>query len=168
VSVSFRAAELLVGRLPPFVASRVRSQALRAAGVRLGATSIFWDFPTLLGRVEQLQVGESCGFNTGCFFDLEASLVLEDHVSVGHDVMFLTRSYEPGSAHQRAGAMKAAPILVKKGAWLGARCTVLPGVTIGEGAVIGASVVVDKAVPAQTLVMGQQRISLAKWRTPGG
>jgi maltose O-acetyltransferase len=94
--------------------------------------------------------------------------VLEDHVSVGHDVMFLTRSYEPGSAHQRAGAMKAAPILVKKGAWLGARCTVLPGVTIGEGAVIGASVVVDKDVPAQTLVMGQQRISLAKWRTPGG
>ncbi len=166
----FRVAEALVARLPPFVASRLRSSALRAAGINLGKRSVFWDFPTILGTKEgvaALSIGQFCGFNTGCFFDLEAPLVIEDHVSVGHDVMFLTKSFEVGPARQRAGVARRAPIRIGTGAWLGARVTVLPGVTIGPGAVIGASVVVDKDVPAQTLVMGAQRVSLAKWRSNG-
>ena len=168
MDVRFEAARLLVGGLPPFVASRVRSNVLRAAGVRLGRTSTFWDFPTFVGTdagLARLHIGEFCGFNTGCFFDLSDELFIDDHVSVGHDVMFLTSTWELGPASRRAGVEKRAPVRVGKGAWLGARATVLPGVTIGEGAVIGASVVVDKDVPAQTLVMGAQRISLAKWRS---
>lgn len=167
MSLPLRAAELVVGRLPPFVASRLRSRALKAAGLRLGATTIFWDFPTIVASeqgLERLHIGEHCGFNTGCFFDLDAELFIDDHVSVGHDVMLLTRSYELGSSSRRAEKSMSAPIRIGKGAWLGARCTVLPGVTIGEGAVIGASVVVDKDVPAQTLVMGTQKLNLARWR----
>lgn len=163
----FRAAEALVARLPPFVASRLRSAALRATGLNLGKRSVFWDFPTIIGTkdgIAALSIGNFCGFNTGCFFDLEAPLIIEDHVSVGHDVMFLTKTFEVGPSGQRAGAARRAPIRVGTGAWLGARVTVLPGVTIGPGAVIGASVVVDRDVPAQTLVMGTQRVSLAKWR----
>lgn len=166
----FRAAEAVVARLPPFVASRLRSAALRAAGINLGKRSVFWDFPTILGTkdgIAALSIGQFCGFNTGCFFDLEAPLVIEDHVSVGHDVMFLTKTFEPGPPGQRAGSVKRAPIRIGTGAWLGARVTVLPGVTIGPGAVIGASAVIDKDVPAQTLVMGAQRLSLAKWRAGG-
>jgi acetyltransferase-like isoleucine patch superfamily enzyme len=40
----------------------------------------------------------------------------------------------------------------------------MPGVTIGAGSVIGASVVVTKDVPANTLVMGATQVSIAKWR----
>lgn len=168
LNLRLHAAGLLVGRLPAFVASRVRSRALRAAGVNLGEGSVFWDFPTIVGTREgltRLHIGSFCGFNAGVFFDLEDELFIDDHVSVGHDVMFLTHTWEQGSAFQRAGRPLRAPIRVHKGAWLGARVTVMPGVTIGEGAVIGASVVVEKDVPANTLVMGTQKISLAKWRT---
>lgn len=168
VHLRFQAAELMVGRLPPFVGSRVRSMALRAAGLDLGSSSVFWDFPTIIGTPEgisKLHIGERCGFNAGGFFDLDAELFIDDHVSVGHDVMFLTRTWEEGGPQQRAARLCSAPIRIHKGAWLGARVTVMPGVTIGEGAVIGASVVVEKDVAPNTLVMGAQKISLAKWRT---
>lgn len=164
----FRAAELLVGRLPPFVASRVRARALRTAGLDLGPRSVFWDFPTVVGSgrdaLARLHIGDFCGFNTGTFFELEAEVVIEDHVSVGHDVMFLTRTWEQGDSNRRAARPQNAPIRIGRGSWLGARVTVMPGVTIGPGAVIGASAVVEKDVPANTLVMGTQKISLAKWR----
>jgi maltose O-acetyltransferase len=161
MDLKLHAARAVVRALPPFVGSRVRTGVLRAAGLRIGATSTFWDLPTFIGDVSALHIGEFCGFNAGCTFDLEGQLFIDDHVSVGHEVMFLTRITE------RGGGVKAAPVRVSSGAWIGARATILPGVTIGEGAVIGASVVVDKDVPAQTLVMGTQRISLAKWRTGG-
>ncbi len=168
LNLRFAAAELLVGHLPPFVASRARSRVLRAAGIDLAMSSVFWDFPTIIGSPEglaKLHIGERCGFNTGCFFDLEDELFIDEHVSVGHDVMFLTRSWEQGDSRRRAARPLRAPVRIHKGAWLGARVTIMPGVTIGEGAVIGASVVVDKDVSPNTLVMGTQKISLAKWRT---
>ncbi len=50
--------------------------------------------------------------------------------------------------------MEAHPVTICDGVWLGARCTILPGVTVGEGAVVGAGAVVNKNVPAHTLVAG--------------
>lgn len=165
MTLKLRAAEAVVRALPPFVGSRVRTSALRAAGLHIGATSTFWDLPTIIGDVSALHVGDFCGFNAGCVFDLGGELFIDDHVSVGHEVLFSTRTWAPGDATRRAGREHHAPVRVCRGAWIGARATILAGVTIGEGAVIGASAVVDKDVPPQTLVMGQQRVSLARWRT---
>jgi maltose O-acetyltransferase len=159
--------EALFGRVPPFVFGRLRTMSLRAAGVRIGRTSCFWGLPTLVGTgkvVDRLRVGEYCGFNNHCFFDLEENVTIGDHVAVGHDVMFLTRTHLPGSGAQRAGDIHRAPIVIEDGVWLGARCTIMPGVTVGAGSVVGASVVVTADVPANTLIMGAQKVSLAKWR----
>jgi acetyltransferase-like isoleucine patch superfamily enzyme len=78
--------------------------------------------------------------------------------------MFLTRGHAPGPAAQRAGAVVRSPIVIENGAWLGARCTILPGVTVGAGSVIAASVIVAQDVPPNTLITGAQKVSLAKWR----
>jgi maltose O-acetyltransferase len=123
--------------------------------------------PTFVGEGRALcllTIGEQCGFNQGCFFELEERITIGDHVAVGHDVMFLTRTAEVGRSGQRRGGVRRAPIMIDNGVWLGARSTVMPGVTIGAGAVIGASVVVTADVPPNTLVMGAQKVSLAKWR----
>jgi acetyltransferase-like isoleucine patch superfamily enzyme len=149
--------------LPPFVLSRVRALALRGCGARLGRGSIFWGLPTLLGQGDvghRLRVGRNCGFNVGCVFDLQAPITIGDRVSVGHQVRFLTGESTTGRLH----AADARPITIGDGAWLGARCTVLAGVTIGAGAVVGAGVTVADDVPAQMLVNGTQRVSLARWR----
>jgi maltose O-acetyltransferase len=125
----------LIGFLPPFVANRLRSAALRAAGLQIGRGSIFWGMPTIIGDdIERdLMIGEQCGFNVG-------------------------------PAAQRAGVPLRAPVVIEDGAWVGARCTIMPGVTIGAGAVVGASMMISKDVPANTLLLGPQKISLAKWR----
>jgi maltose O-acetyltransferase len=159
--------ETLYREVPPFVGFRWMGQLLRFCGVRLGEASMFLGIPTLVGRGDfcaRLSIGDACGFNEGCFFELEDEIRIGHHVSVGHEVMFLTRSHEIGPARRRAGAGRSAPIVVGEGAWIGARATILPGVTIGAGAVIGAAATVDKDVPANTLVMGSTRVSLANWR----
>jgi len=159
--------EAVFQAVPAFVANRLRTHALRFAGVTIGAGTTFFDLPTMVGSgnfVSRLSVGELCGFNRGCFFELDDRICIGDHVAVGHDVMLLTRSHEIGPSACRAGTVRTAPVVIGDGVWLGARCTVLPGVTIGAGAVIGAAVVVAKDVPPDTLVMGPTQISIAKWR----
>ena len=47
-----------------------------------------------------------------------------------------------------------APVLIRRGAWIGAQCIILKGVTIGEGAVVGAGSVVTKDVPDWCIVAG--------------
>ncbi len=140
---------------------------LRLAGVRMGRTSAFWGMPTFTGDGDlcsRLEIGESCGFNFGCYFELAARIFFADHVSVGHQVMFLTRTHDASDSQRRGTANGAAPIRVENGAWIGARCTIMPGVTIGAGAVVGASVVVRENVSANTLFNGTRKISIAKWR----
>ncbi|GGG33574.1 DapH/DapD/GlmU-related protein [Hymenobacter glacieicola] len=61
-----------------------------------------------------------------------------------------THPTEPG---QRRSTISR-PIILKRGAWIGANVTVMPGVTIGENAIVGAGAVVTKDVPANSIVAG--------------
>jgi maltose O-acetyltransferase len=166
-SLRIRALERVFGRFPPFVAARAVTLGLRASGVKIGRATVFWGMPELVGSGDvcsRLSVGTYCGFNARCYFELADKITISDHVAVGQDVMFLTRTHDTSNPMKRAGKMASAPIEVGNGAWIGARCTIMPGVKIGAGAVIGASVVVAKDVPANMLLMGNRSISLAKWR----
>lgn len=85
-------------------------------------------------------------------------VTVEDNVFIGHGVMFINDKYP------RATAMDGAPqteadwecinTLVKRGASIGSNATILCGVTIGEGAIVGAGSVVTRDVPAGVVVAG--------------
>jgi acetyltransferase-like isoleucine patch superfamily enzyme len=140
--------------------NRTRLLGLKACGLRAGRATLFWGLPKLTGRgsiTSRLQIGDYCGFNDGCLFDLEAPITIGNHVSVGHEVRFLTNL-------GKEGVETAAPITIGDGVWLGTRCTLLGGVTVGAGSVIGAGVTVTADVPPNTLLTGAKPISLAKWR----
>jgi acetyltransferase-like isoleucine patch superfamily enzyme len=85
-----------------------------------------------------------------CGVQLWDGITLEDDVFVGPNATF-TNDREPRSRNASATLL---PTLVKKGASIGANATILPGLTIGEGAIVGAGAVVTKDVPPHTLVVG--------------
>lgn len=150
-------AQLLVALLPPHVGGRLRALALSMAGFKIGARSRMWGMPRIVGQgdlYKNLQIGADCRFNIGCYMDLGNKIIIDDRASFGHEVMLLTTSHEIGEAYSRVGTDITAPVHIGAGAWLGARCIILPGVTVHPGAVVGAGAVVTKDVPPNTVVAG--------------
>jgi acetyltransferase-like isoleucine patch superfamily enzyme len=78
-------------------------------------------------------------------------IYIEDNVSLSGENYILTHS-NPYKHFQGILDSFVAPVVIKKGTWVAIRATVLPGVTIGENAVIGAGVVVNKNVPDGAVV----------------
>lgn len=78
------------------------------------------------------------------------SITIDDGVMMGPEVALLTVNHEPKNIR----VVKAAEIHIKKNAWLGARAIILPGVTIGENAIVGSGAVVTKDVPDNAVVVG--------------
>lgn len=165
--VSLSIADWVLGRLPAFVGPRSITTALRLSGADVAPSVLFWGMPLLTGPgaiAGRLEIGELCGLNFGCLFQLDAKITLHDHVAVGHEVMFLTRTHDAHDPSCRGKPSGAKPISIEAGCWLGSRSTIMPGVTVGAGSVIGASVVVTENVPPNTLLAGKRKISIAKWR----
>ncbi len=85
-------------------------------------------------------------------------VIIEDNVFIGHNVSFINDKYPratnaDGSAQSEAD-WKVVPTRVKKGASIGTSATILCGVTIGEGAIVGAGSVVTRDVPDNAIVAG--------------
>lgn len=143
--------------LPWYVGLRLRVRLLRFAGVRIGRGTTIWGKILIAGSVNptrNLTIGEHCRINGGCRFDVSAPIQLGDNVTLGHDVLLLTGGHVIGPPGRRAADLTCDPIVVGAGAWLGARVTVLPGLTIGEGAVVAAGAVVTRDVAPHTVVAG--------------
>ena len=151
------AVEAALSILPINVFGRMRTRLMRAAGFRIGHATVFSNTPCIQGAGDiysKLVIGDNCYLNTGAFFELGDHITLGHNIAVGHDAMFLTTSHDFSHPERRGGAVTHAPIYVGDGAWIAARATILPGVTIGEGAIVAAGAVVNKDVPPHTLVGG--------------
>lgn len=85
-------------------------------------------------------------------------VTIDDEVFVGHGVMFINDKYPrstTGSGQLQTEAdWTCVPTLVKRGASIGSNATILCGVTIGEGAIVGAGSVVTHDVPPNAVVAG--------------
>lgn len=86
---------------------------------------------------------------------LDCTLItIGDNVMVGPNVCFTTATHPTDPKQRLAGVEYAIPITVGNNVWFGCNIAVLPGVTIGDGAVIAAGCVVNKDVPANAVVAG--------------
>jgi maltose O-acetyltransferase len=149
--------QLLLAPLPLHVGTRLRPRIFRLAGFRIGRGTVMWGTPTITGRgafYRRLIVGEHCWFNAGCFIDLGASITIGNRVAFGQQVLLMTSSHILTGPERRSGPLVTRPITIHDAAWVAARATILPGVTVGEGAVVAAGAMVTKDVPPHTLVAG--------------
>ena len=99
-------------------------------------------------------VGRDFYANTGCIFLDCARIEIGDRVLLGPAVQLLAATHPLDARLRAQGYEYAEPITIGDDAWLGGGVIVLPGITIGERAVVGAGSVVTREVPADTVVAG--------------
>ena len=141
----------------------IHEKAIIGHEVRIGARTRIWAFTHLLPGA---QIGEDCNIcdhvfiegsvvvgnrvTVKCGVQLWDGLRLEDDVFIGPNVTFTNDKYPP-SANWPDSCLNT---VVKAKASIGGGAVILPGLTIGEGAIVGAGAVVTKTVPAGTVVVG--------------
>ena len=111
---------------------------------------LFPPFYTDFGK--NIHVGKGVFINSGCCFQDQGGITLGDGCLIGHQVVIATLNHDLDPA--RRGGMYPAPVRLGKNVWVGAHATILPGVTVGDGAVIAAGAVVTKDVPAGVVAGG--------------
>jgi acetyltransferase-like isoleucine patch superfamily enzyme len=114
------------------------------------STIIFAPFYTNFGRF--IQIGKNVFINHACSFLDMGGITIEDEVLIGPKVNLITENHPLNPADRKSLISK--PILIKRNAWIGANATILPGVTIGENAVVAAGAVVARDVPDNSIVGG--------------
>ena len=111
------------------------------------------------GNPERIVIGKNVSIGSRCHIWAGPSrgrIVIGDDCLFGPEVMLTAANYrfDDGSPVTRQ-KMNEADIVLGRDVWLGTRVIVLPGVTIGDGAIVGAGSVVTKSVPLGAIVVGQ-------------
>ncbi|HZZ74648.1 MAG TPA: DapH/DapD/GlmU-related protein [Puia sp.] len=113
-------------------------------------TRIFPPFHTNFGRF--ITIGKNVFINHACSFLDLGGITIEDNVQIGPRVNLVTENHSLDPAERDSLLLN--PVIIKRNAWIGAAATILPGVTIGENAVVAAGAVVTKDVAPNTIVGG--------------
>ena len=107
-------------------------------------------FHTEFGK--NTKIGKNVFINSCCRFQDNGGIEIGDKTMIGPNVTIVTVNHEI-TPQTRINATPK-PVKIGKNVWIGADCTILPGVTIGENSVIGAGSVVTKNVPDNVIVAG--------------
>jgi acetyltransferase-like isoleucine patch superfamily enzyme len=115
---------------------------------------------TKIGTFVEVQkgatIGKNCKISSHTF--ICEGVHIEDNCFIGHNVTFINdkypRSVNPDGSMQIDKDWQCIPTYIREGTSVGSSATILCGVTVGEGAVIGAGAVVTKDVPPKTIVAG--------------
>ncbi len=115
---------------------------------------------TKIGAFVEIQknstIGERCKISSHTF--ICEGVQIEDEVFIGHGVMFTNdlfpRATNPDGSLQTEADWKVETTRIRKGASVGSNVTLIAGITIGQGALIGAGAVVTKDVPDYAIVAG--------------
>lgn len=111
---------------------------------------MFPPFYTDCGK--NIHIGRNVFFNGGCRFQDQGGIYIDDGALIGPMVVLATLNHEQDPEHR--GNLFPKPIRIGKKVWIGANATVLPGVTIGDGAIVAAGAVASKNVPPGVIVGG--------------
>ena len=144
--------------------AKVHATAIVDDGATIGAGTRVWHWVHVSAGA---RIGAGCSLGQNVFVGNRVAIgdnvkiqnnvsvydnvTLEDDVFCGPSMVF-TNVYNPRSAVSRKDEYR--DTLVRRGATLGANCTIVCGTTIGEGAFVGAGAVVNRDVPAYALVVG--------------
>lgn len=108
--------------------------------------------PLHINYGKHTKIGKNVFINFDCVFPDLGGITIEDNVLIAPKVSLLSEGHPLSPAERQS--LVPSPIHIKKGAWIGAGATILPGVIVGENAIVAAGAVVSKDVPDNTVVGG--------------
>jgi acetyltransferase-like isoleucine patch superfamily enzyme len=108
--------------------------------------------PLYINYGKNTKIGKNVFINFDCVFLDLGGITIDDNVLIAPKVSLLSEGH-PVSPNERQSLVPG-HIHIRKNAWIGAGATILPGVTVGENAVVAAGAVVSKDVPDNTIVGG--------------
>ena len=112
--------------------------------------ALFPPFHTDCGK--NTTFGKNVFINAGCKFQDQGGITIGDGALIGHNVVLATLNHD--LAPEKRATLHPAPIVIGRNVWIGSNAAILPGVTIGDGAIVAAGAVVTKDVAANTIVGG--------------
>ncbi len=110
--------------------------------------------PVITDYGKNCSIGRHTFINHGAYLMDCAKISIGKNCFIGPDCGFYTAAHPLVSDERNLGLEKAVPITIGDDVWLGGKVTVLPGVKIGSGSVIGAGSVVTKDIPSGVVAAG--------------
>lgn len=108
--------------------------------------------PLYIDYGKPVTIGRGCFIQQCCTFFGRGGITIGNDVFIGPKVNLITINHDPDPENR--SATYGRPIVIEDKVWIGIAATILPGVKIGYGAIVGAGSVVTKDVPAMTIVAG--------------
>jgi acetyltransferase-like isoleucine patch superfamily enzyme len=99
---------------------------------------------------KNLKIGSGVTVMNGALMMAAGGITIEDKVMIAANVQLISNNHDP----YVRDVITCRPILIKYGAWVGAGATILPGVTVGKYAIVGANSVVNKDIPDYAVAVG--------------
>jgi acetyltransferase-like isoleucine patch superfamily enzyme len=124
--------------------------------IKIGAKSTLWPRVKLVassfsnGKPAILEIGSRTAVGNDTQIHCGESIKIGDDVLISWDVNILDHDYHSSGG----GKVIPRPVVIEDEVWIGIRCLILKGVTIGKGAIIGAGSVVTRDVPPYTFAAG--------------
>ncbi|HYC21564.1 MAG TPA: acyltransferase [Candidatus Bathyarchaeia archaeon] len=151
VATGFYIANHLIAKLPSYTARHFFYR--KVMGIRIGrSSSVAMDcFLTGFATGWSIRIGDNSAVNRRCYLDGRRGIEIGNNVNVSPEVYIVTFTHDPQSP---TFACKGGPVVIDDHAWIGARAILMPGVHVGEGAVVGAGAVVTHDVAPYSIVGG--------------
>jgi acetyltransferase-like isoleucine patch superfamily enzyme/O-antigen/teichoic acid export membrane protein len=128
----------------------ISNSRLSNNGATIGFLSVISD-AELNGKLENLIIGSECYIGNKVHLALHAKIILGNNVVINDGCTLLTGSHDVNCPNWK---QLISPIIIEDYAWIATNSIILPGVTIGKGAVVGAGSVVTKSIPAYQIFAG--------------
>lgn len=114
----------------------------------------------------KIEIGSNCIFGPNLTILCADSVVIEDNVAFAGYITIVNENHGTDVEHELPfyrQTLTSAPVLVKEGSWIGERCCILPGVTIGKKCIIGSGSVVTKSIPDYSIAVGNPAKVVKRW-----
>lgn len=141
----------LIRRLDNWLGDQRRAMLMNQFAACGDGVSVQW--PVIINHPDHLRVGDRVSINAFVHIWALGGVTIGDDTLIASHVAITSLTHDP-QAKLYSASHQARPIVIGRNVWIGAHAVILPGVTIGDGAIVGAGAVVTRDVAPGVTVVG--------------